>query len=166
MRKFILFTFAAIALTSCNESPKTEVASANYAEGVMTSSSLSLTDYAMRAALGQNPHTAAYVTITNKGDSDDRLISASCDCAGRAELHTMRMDGDVMTMEAMPEGFVIKAGETLTLKPGGDHIMVMDLTKRPADGEFQDVILTFEKAGNVTVKMPVTNTPLASTSAH
>ncbi|MGA9657680.1 MAG: copper chaperone PCu(A)C [Asticcacaulis sp.] len=122
---------------------------------------LSLTHYAMRAALGNNPNTAAYVTITNSGDSDDHLVSARCACATTTSLHSMKMTGTTMEMADMPDGFDIKKGETLTLAPGGNHIMLEGLTKRPQAGEVVDLTLTFKKAGDVTLHVPVSDTPLS-----
>ena len=176
MRKLIVLSLAALSLAACGsktevKSEKTEdgvtkVETKTNVDGVKTESGMELSRYAVRAALGQNPNTAAYVTIKNIGKDDDRLVSAACDCAAKVELHTMTMDGDKMMMAEMPDGFAIKAGETLELKPGGNHIMLMGLTARPADGQTQTLTLTFQKAGTVSIDAPVSNAPLAGASAH
>ena len=170
MKKLALvFVGAALALSlslaACEKVEKrtTSISSASDASGVITQSSLSMTDYAMRAALGNNPNTAAYVTITNKGNSDDRLISAACDCATTTTLHTMKMTGTTMEMAEAKDGFIIRSGDTLVFKPGGNHIMLENLTHRPVEGETVNVTLVFEKAGPVTLPMLVSNTPLAKT---
>ena len=119
----------------------------------------------MRAALGNNPNTGAYVTIRNTGTEPDRLVSVSCECAASTELHSMSTKDGVMEMAEMKNGFVIAPGETLVLKPGGNHIMLMGLKVRPQDGSKVDVKLTFEKAGEITLAMPVSNTPLTKTPA-
>ncbi len=159
----LVFLGATLALTACEKVEKrtTSISSSSEASGVVTQSSLSMTDYAMRAALGNNPNTAAYVTITNKGNSDDRLISAACDCATTTTLHTMTMNGSTMEMAEARDGFVIRSGDTLVFKPGGNHIMLEKLTHRPVEGETVNVTLVFEKAGPVTLPMLVSNTPLA-----
>jgi hypothetical protein len=77
----------------------------------------------------------------------------------------MRMQGHEMQMAEAKDGFVIKPGETLVLRPGSDHIMLMGLKNRPQDGATQDVTLSFERAGSITLVMPVSATPLAGMSA-
>jgi len=150
-------------LSACEkvEQRTTTISSSSDASGVVTQSSLSMTNYAMRAALGNNPNTAAYVTITNKGNTDDRLISVACECATTTTLHTMKMNGATMEMAEAKDGFVIRSGDTLVFKPGGNHIMLENLTHRPVEGETVNVTLVFEKAGPVTLPMLVSNTPLA-----
>lgn len=56
-----------------------------------------------------------------------RLKSASTPVAGLAEVHEMRMDGDVMKMAALKDGLELPAGKTVELKPGSYHLMLMDL---------------------------------------
>lgn len=184
MKRFVILTMAALTLSACSDAPKTDgkvseiigttvtedkgvikVISNADKNGVKMSSEFALTNYGIRTPLGQNPNTGAYVTIENTGKTDDRLISASCGCAARTELHTMSMADGQMSMSAVPEGFEIKAGEKLVLAPGGNHIMLFDLTTRPAEGAKQKVTLVFEKAGEVTLDMPVSMTP-AAPAAH
>jgi len=163
MKKLMLAGVAVLALAGCHksETQSTTVTSAHSENGATQVASLRLTDYAVRAALGNNTSTAAYVTIHNQGNTDDTLLSASCACAARATLHTMTMKGNVMEMAEKTGGFVIRPGDTLTFAPGGNHIMLEDLTTRPADGTTEAVTLVFEKAGPVTVQMPVSIAPLA-----
>ena len=98
---------------------------------------------------------AAFMTITNTGDADDRLLSAASAAAERVELHTHVMDGDVMRMIEVEEGFAIAAGETHALARGGDHVMFMGLAAPFEDGATVEVTLTFEQAGEVVVEIPV-----------
>lgn len=161
MKRRILAACAVLALAACEKKESTTVASLHSENGVTQVASLNMTDYAVRAALGNNTSTAAYVAIHNGGNTPDTLLSASCACAGKATLHTMTMSGSVMQMAEKTGGFVIRPGETLTFAPGGNHIMLEDLTTRPADGTTEAVTLVFEKAGPVTLQMPVSNTPLA-----
>ncbi|MDC7676830.1 copper chaperone PCu(A)C [Asticcacaulis machinosus] len=170
MKRFVILTMATLALTACegqkpSETRATTVTKSTDIDGVKTHAALKLSAYGMRTPLGQNPNTGAYVTVENTGKTDDRLVSASCTCAARTELHTMSMADGQMSMSAVPEGFEIKAGEKLVLAPGGNHIMLFDLTTRPADGATQKVTLVFEKAGEVTIDMPVSMTP-AAPAAH
>lgn len=163
MKTIIILGLACLALAACEKVEKHTAAEskASSARWVVDRSGLSMTDYAMRAALGNNPNTAAYVTITNKGNTSDRLLSAACECAAATTLHTMKMNGSTMEMAEAKDGFVIRSGDTLVFTPGGNHIMLENLTHRPVEGETVNVTLVFEKAGPVTLPMPVSNTPLA-----
>lgn len=120
---------------------------------------LVMTGYSVRAALGQAPNTAAYVTIKNEGSTPDRLVSASCDCSASTHLHTMVMQGGQMVMDEPKDGFPIAPGQSVVFAPGGNHIMLSDLKTRPQAGGIQTVTLTFEKAGAVPVAMPVSDAP-------
>ena len=165
MKRLAVLTLAVLTLAACDGKSTTTVSHSSNINGVVTSSTITMTDYAMRAALGNNPNTGAYVTIRNTGTEPDRLVSASCECAASTELHSMSTKDGVMEMAEMKNGFVIAPGETLVLKPGGNHIMLMGLKVRPQDGSKVDVKLTFEKAGEITLAMPVSNTPLTKTPA-
>lgn len=96
-----------------------------------------------------------FVTITNGGDADDRLVSASSPVAGHVEIHEMAMEGDVMRMRELPDGLPIPAGEAVELKPGGYHLMFMELKKPLVEGETVPVTLVFEKSGEVQLDLPV-----------
>lgn len=99
---------------------------------------------------------AAFMEIMNHSDSDDRLIDARSDVAKRVELHTHKEDANgVMQMMHVEEGFVIPAGETHMLQRGGDHVMFMGLNHALEDGDMVNVTLVFEKAGEVSVEIPV-----------
>ncbi len=99
---------------------------------------------------------AAFLEITNTGETADRLVSVASDVAARVELHTHKDMGDgVMKMMQVEEGFVIDAGATIALARGGDHVMFMGLSEPFTDGKVLSVTLTFENAGDVTVEIPV-----------
>lgn len=99
---------------------------------------------------------AAFMQIENHGDEPDRLVGAASDIAERVELHTHKAGSDgVMQMMHVPEGFEIPAGGSHALARGGDHVMFMGLTERPAEGAVVSVLLTFEKAGEVSIEVPV-----------
>ncbi|PYE84872.1 copper chaperone PCu(A)C [Pseudoroseicyclus aestuarii] len=108
-----------------------------------------------RATLPNQPVGGGYLTITNDGEADDRLTAVTSDASDRAEVHEMSMDGDVMTMRALDDGLVIPAGETVELRPGGYHLMFMDLEAPVEEGATLNVTLTFEQAGEVSIEMPV-----------
>ena len=96
-----------------------------------------------------------YLSVTNTGTEPDTLTGASLAAAGHAELHRMSMEGDVMKMAPVEGGLVIKPGETITLKPGGYHLMFLDLKGALKQGEMAKGALTFEKAGSVPVEFEV-----------
>lgn len=99
-----------------------------------------------------------FMTLMNHGKSDDKLISATSPLAARVELHTMSMEGEVMRMRQVPS-IELKAGQSLELKPGGMHVMFMDLKQPLVTGTKAPVTLQFEKAGKVTVEFMIQPRP-------
>ena len=98
----------------------------------------------VRATVAQQSGTGLFVQLTSaKGG---RLVAASSPVAGVAELHEMSMQGDVMRMRALPAGLELPAGKTVTLKPGGFHVMLMDLRQQLKPGDTVAVTLVIEGA--------------------
>ncbi len=98
----------------------------------------------------------AFMHIANHGAVDDRLISATSDVSKRVELHTHIDAGNgVMQMREVEGGFAVPANGMHALARGGDHLMFMGLTRQVATGDVITVIMTFEKAGEITVQIPV-----------
>lgn len=108
-----------------------------------------------RATLPNAPVGGGYVTITNNGSTDDRLVGAESPVAGDVQIHEMIMDGDMMKMRELADGLPVPAGGTVTLKPGGLHLMFMQLREPLVEGGSVSVTLTFEKAGTVTVELGI-----------
>lgn len=104
------------------------------------------------ASPGKAENGAAYVTITSP--TADRLVSASTPVAKKAELHTMSMQGMVMKMRPIA-GVDIPASQPVSLKPGGEHIMLMGLNEPLREGQSFPLTLDFEKAGPRTVTVTV-----------
>ena len=101
---------------------------------------------------------AVFLTITNPDATDDRLLSATTDAAGMAMLHTSVMDANgVMSMPEMPGGVVIPAGGSHALARGGDHLMLMGLTRALAEGDTVRLTLMFERAGAVNLDVVIDN---------
>lgn len=99
---------------------------------------------------------AGYAIIRNGGAEADRLVSVTGAIAGRTEIHEMAVDDKgVMTMRPLAEGIDIPAGGEVELKPGGLHIMFMDLTAPAKEGERFKGTMTFEKAGTVDIEFAV-----------
>jgi periplasmic copper chaperone A len=96
-----------------------------------------------------------YFSIENAGPAPDRLVSLTADVAPRSEIHEMKMDNGTMIMRPVAGGLVVPAGGKVELKPGGYHIMFVGIVRQLKAGETIKAVLTFEKAGPVTVDMPV-----------
>jgi copper(I)-binding protein len=112
------------------------------------------------------PAGAGYLTITNTGPSDDRLVGGSSPVSARLEIHEMSMSGGVMKMRPVTGGLVIPSGQTVTLRPGGYHIMLIGL-KSPLrlDDRFT-ATLQFQKAGPVRVEFHVQTPPNGAGADH
>ncbi|PPB81141.1 hypothetical protein LV82_01183 [Albidovulum inexpectatum] len=101
---------------------------------------------------------AAFMEIRNDGAEDDRLVDVRSPIAKRVELHTHVAGNDgVMQMMHVPEGFEVPAAGSHVLARGGDHVMFMGLVERPRDGQTIPLTLVFEKAGEITIDVPVDN---------
>ncbi len=99
---------------------------------------------------------AAFMVLHNAGTVGDRLIAAATNAAAKAGLHThIDAGGGVMQMREDPDGFPVPAGGSHALARGGDHVMLMGLTRPLEHGDSITLTLTFEKAGAVTVEVPV-----------
>ena len=106
-----------------------------------------------RATVPGQMAAGGFMKIENKGAAD-QLISASSPVAGEVQLHEMAMDGNVMKMRQVKD-IALPAGGAVELKPGGLHLMFMNIKAPLAADETVPVKLKFAKAGEVEVKMPV-----------
>jgi copper(I)-binding protein len=93
--------------------------------------------------------------ITNAGPQADRLVGGTFPLAGRFEVHEMAVTGGVMTMRELARGLEIPPGQTVELKPGGLHLMFMDLREPIRTGAPIKGTLVFEKAGRIDVEFGV-----------
>ncbi len=126
---------------------------ASHVSAMVTLGSLELGGGFTRATLPNAPVAGGFLTITNKGTEGDRLVSAATPIAKEAQIHEMAMEGDVMKMRQLKDGVDVPAGETVTLAPGGLHLMFMGLNGAIKEGDVVPVTLTFEKAGSVDVEL-------------
>ena len=97
---------------------------------------------------------AGYMVLNNKAGSPDRLVSASTPLARKVETHVTLRDGDIMRMREV-KGYEIPANGRFELKPGGPHLMFVDVKKPFAEGDVMPVTLRFEKAGEKKVAFRV-----------
>lgn len=91
--------------------------------------------------------------INNTGPAD-QLVSASSPAAAEVQLHTMKMDGNVMQMRELKQ-IDVPANTLVELKPGGLHLMLMNIKSPLKPGDMVAVKLKFAKAGELEVKLPV-----------
>ncbi|MDP2084050.1 MAG: copper chaperone PCu(A)C [Gemmobacter sp.] len=110
---------------------------------------------------------AAFMVIENHTAADDRLIKVASDVAERVEMHTHKADAQGnMQMLEVPEGFLVPAHASHALERGGDHVMFLGLKRGLANGDKVAVTLTFEKAGDVMVEIPVDSARKPQAGAH
>jgi len=111
----------------------------------------------VRGTVAQQKASGAFMRLTPAQNT--RLVSVSTPLAGVAEIHEMALDKDVMRMRAVP-GVDLAAGKTTELKPGGYHVMLMDLKQALKAGDKVALTLVFENAAKQrftqTVEAPVT----------
>jgi copper(I)-binding protein len=110
----------------------------------------------VRGTVAQQKASGAFMLLQSATAA--RLVSAASPVAGVVELHEMRMEGDVMRMRALT-GLDLPAGSTVELKPGGYHVMLMDLKKPLQEGDMVPLTLTVEdkdgKRSTLEVQAPV-----------
>jgi periplasmic copper chaperone A len=116
----------------------------------------SIADAWVRGTVAQQKATGAFMRITSA--QGGKLVSAASPVAGVTEIHEMKMEGDVMKMAAVP-GLDLPAGKAVELKPGGYHVMLMNLKQTVKDGDTVPLTLTIEgkdgKRETLELKLPV-----------
>ncbi len=131
------------------------VAAALFATAASAESIIEIVDpYALSAGMNAKSG-AAFFTISNTGDTDDRLIDAKSDAAARVELHTHIMEDGIAKMRQVEDGFPIPAGSEHLLMRGADHVMFMGLNEPFVDGKMVAVTLVFESGLTLDVEIPV-----------
>ena len=125
----------------------------------------------VRATVPQQKATGAFMQLTAKADS--KLVEVKSPVAGVVEIHEMAMVDNVMKMRQIP-GLALPAGKAVELKPGGYHVMLLDLKGQVKEGDVVPVTLVFEgkdgKRETLEVKAPakpLNNMPaMAAPSEH
>ena len=115
---------------------------------------VSISDAYTRATVPGQKVAGGFLKIQNKGNTTDQLISASSPSAGDVQLHEMAMEGNVMKMRQVKD-IAVPANGSVELKPGGYHLMFLDLKVPFVAGETIPVKLKFSKSGDIEVKLPV-----------
>lgn len=117
---------------------------------------IEVVDAHARTSFSGAPAGAAFMTIANSGEADDRLVSARSDAAARVELHTHIDAGDgVMRMRRVEDGIPVPAGGAAVLERGGDHIMFMGIGAPWEAGGTVRVTLHFESGGEIALDLPI-----------
>ena len=123
----------------------------------LASAQTTVKDPWVRATVAQQKASGLFVQITSA--QGGRLVAAATPVAGVVEIHEMVMDGNVMKMRAMANGLELPAGKAVELKPGGYHVMLMDLKQQLKAGETVPVSLVVEgkdgKKETIELKAPV-----------
>jgi copper(I)-binding protein len=89
------------------------------------------------------------------GSSSDTLTAADADVCGDAQLHETVMNDGVMSMQHLPDGIPVAAGESVRLEPGSFHVMCIDTQRDLVAGESIDLSLTFADAGPMSVSVEI-----------
>ncbi len=151
---------------------KRTIASALYLAALTTTAiaqTVDVKDAWARATVPGQKATGAFMKLTAKESA--KLMGAASPVAGVVEVHEMKMEGDVMKMRAVQGGLDLPAGKSVELKPGGYHVMLMDLRLPLQKDTTVPLTLTFKDAkGTETkteVKVPVsTVAPSGAAAAH
>ena len=145
MSRAALVAAIALTLAACSAGDTTPDPSASPRQASADAATpLSLTDTWVKAA--DSGMTAAFGVLTNSGDADITVVAAHSEVASAVELHEVVDD----TMRPVEGGFVVPAGETLTLEPGGYHLMFMGLEQPILAGDEVTITLELDDASELT----------------
>ena len=135
------------------------VASLALACGALYAQTIDVKDAWIRTSVQGQKATGAFMKITAK--ENERLVAVSTPVAGVAEVHQMTMEGDVMKMRAVEGGLEVPAGKTVTLTPGGYHVMLMDLKAPLTKDSTVPITLVFKNdkgvQSRVQLQVPVSS---------
>lgn len=108
----------------------------------------------------------AFMTLHNHG-KPNRLVGARSDVAGLVQIHTHTIDdAGIMRMRRLEDGLALDTHETVTLEPGGHHIMLMNLKEPLRKGESVDITLEFEHGDTLDVTVPILSIAAQGTGGH
>ncbi|MCW2679799.1 MAG: hypothetical protein JWM62_1200 [Frankiales bacterium] len=126
------------------------------ADGLTVSGGWAAADNGRGTTSASPPMTAAYVTIASSAEHDDALVGAQTDAAAEVQIHTsvLSPDGTSSTMRQVPD-LAVPAGGSVTMEPGGEHLMLLDLAHRLRPGATIAVELHFADGTRLVVELPV-----------
>jgi copper(I)-binding protein len=147
---------------------KTLIIAAALLAGTAYAQTVDVKDAWVRTSVPGQKATGAFMKLTAKDGA--KLVAASSPVAGVTEVHEMKMEGDVMKMKAVAGGLDLPAGKTVELKPGGYHVMLMDLKAALPKDSTIPLTLVFKDAKGVEsrleLKVPVAAAPMAAAHKH
>ncbi len=146
--KRLLIPTALLMLAGCNQTSAPEALAV-----------VSVSDATCRPTLNGRDVTGCFVTLT--ASRNDRLLSVAAPLAGMAQIHEMKIEDDIMKMAELRDGLALPAGDAVSLKPGGNHIMLMGLKQPLVAGEQVSITLNFEQAQPMGVRALVVQPPVA-----
>jgi periplasmic copper chaperone A len=120
----------------------------------------------MRATAPSAPVAAGYLAVRNDGDSQDRLLSIYSPAAREVQIHEVRHEDGISRMRQLSDALPLAAGTTLTMQPGGLHLMFIGPTQPIVEGARVPATLQFERAGAVQVEFQVRGMGAMSPDVH
>ncbi|PDP88203.1 hypothetical protein CQJ94_06835 [Glycomyces fuscus] len=134
-----------LLLTACGGSAEEGAAPAREAgeTAATAADAFSVSDPWVKAVTAEEGMTGVFGVMANDSDEEITVVSADNDAAGMVELHEVVSEGTDATMREKEGGFPIPAGGSSTLEPGGDHIMLMELTEDLEPGAEATVTVEF-----------------------
>ncbi|KAA6182699.1 copper chaperone PCu(A)C [Thiohalocapsa marina] len=109
--------------------------------------------YARAVPPGQ-PNSAVFMQLTNASQADRALVSAASPAAETVELHTHRLEDGMMKMRRIAQ-IDLPAGETVSLQPGGLHVMLIGLRQPLQPGDAVEVTLQLDDGSDLSLRAPV-----------
>jgi len=153
--KAVTVLIIAAVLAGCGDNPVSseKTVSAEKADETLCRDAMGVivSDAWIRSSRAGQPTSAAYLTLTNCGDEDEALIAVSYAGADAIELHATAMSSDGVASMTQEKTIAIAAGDTISLKPGAGHIMLISLTEAVVVGADPALTLEFEKAETLNV---------------
>jgi copper(I)-binding protein len=146
--KRLLIPAALLALAGCNQTAEPEAMA-----------SVTVADATCRPTLNGRDITGCYVTLI--ASRNDRLVSVAAPLARLAQVHEMKVEDGMMKMAELKDGLALPAGEAVSLKPGGNHLMLMGLKQPLVAGEQVSITLNFEHAEPLGIRAVVAQPPIA-----
>ena len=120
---------------------------------VISQNGIEIKAFWIRATPPGHAVSAGYMQIHNHSDRQDKLIAVRTDFAGRNEVHEMKLENDVMKMRPVENGLIIPAQSSVTLEPGGNHLMFMGLKEQIIPDASYRVTVQFLHAGEIEMQM-------------
>lgn len=146
MSRFVAALFVAVAVAACADAANEAAASAPTVEQAY-----------LADPIGDGP-TAMYVMVRNDTDGPVALVAVETEAAEQVELHTQRRMGDMMVMEQL-DSIPIGAGDVMQMRPGADHIMLLDPHSSLFAGDTVAATLIFSSGQRIETEVPVVSYP-------